>query len=164
MRGTQHKETGLNLSPKVSALYKAGDFNLRASYAMGFKAPTIKELYYEYTGSISGGSLTAYHGNTGLKGANLTIRFRQRGIRGEQVPGEPDRLRQLHPQHDRAGRDKKSPPNEKLLEIEKSKRYTNLTKARIYGMDFTFNYRPVKDIHAGRRVQLCRSESAVCRR
>ena len=110
VRGTQHKETGLNLSPKVSALYKAGNFNLRASYAMGFKAPTIKELYYEHTGSIGGSSLTAYHGNTDLKAQNLTIHFHQRGVCRKQVPGEPDRICQLHPQHDRAGRDKKSPP------------------------------------------------------
>ena len=40
-------------------------------------------------------------------------------------------------------------PEEKLLEIEKSKKYTNLTKARIYGIDFTFNYRPTKDIMLG---------------
>lgn len=33
-------------------------------------------------------------------------------------------------------------PDEKFLEVEKSKQYKNLTKARIYGMDFTFNYHP----------------------
>ena len=68
VRGTQHKETGLNFSPKISGLYKPGEhINLRASYALGYKAPTIKELYYNYTGVIGGGALTAYHGNTELK-------------------------------------------------------------------------------------------------
>ena len=40
VRGTQHKETGLNFSPKISGLYKPGEhINLRASYALGYKAP-----------------------------------------------------------------------------------------------------------------------------
>ena len=33
-----------------------------------------------------------------------------------------------------------------VAEVEKSKRYKNLTKARIYGMDFTFNYHPAKSL------------------
>ena len=37
-------------------------------------------------------------------------------------------------------------PDEKFLEVEKSKQYKNLTKARIYGMDFTFNYHPAKSL------------------
>ena len=148
VRGTQHKETGLNLSPKVSALYKAGDFNLRASYAMGFKAPTIKELYYEYTGSIGGGSLTAYHGNTGLKAqtsqyASVSVEYVGSKFQAS-LTGYANFIRNMIELVEI-----KVTPEEKLLEIEKSKRYTNLTKARIYGMDFTFNYRPVKDIMLG---------------
>lgn len=43
-RGTVHKETGFNLSPKIAVLYNKGDFRLRASYALGYKSPTVKEL------------------------------------------------------------------------------------------------------------------------
>ena len=38
---------------------------------------------------------------------------------------------------------------EKLNEIEKSKKYMNLTRARIWGMDFTFSCQPTKDITIG---------------
>lgn len=147
-RATQHKETGLNISPKISGLYKAGDFNLRASYAMGFKAPTIKELYYNYTGSIGGGSLTAYHGNTDLKAqssnyASVSIEYVGNKFQAS-LTGYANYLRNMIELVEI-----KVTPEEKLNEIEKSKRYTNLTKARIYGMDFTFNYRPNKSIALG---------------
>lgn len=35
-------------SPKLSAMYKAGDCSLRASYAGGFRAPTLKEMYMNF--------------------------------------------------------------------------------------------------------------------
>ena len=148
VRGTQHKETGLNLSPKVSALYKAGNFNLRASYAMGFKAPTIKELYYEHTGSIGGSSLTAYHGNTDLKAqtsqyTSISVEYAGNKFQAS-LTGYANFIRNMIELVEI-----KVTPEEKLLEIEKSKKYTNLTKARIYGIDFTFNYRPTKDIMLG---------------
>lgn len=147
-RATQHKETGLNISPKISGLYKAGDFNLRASYAMGFKAPTIKELYYNYTGSIGGGSLTAYHGNTDLKAqssnyASVSIEYVGNKFQAS-LTGYANYLRNMIELVEI-----KVTPEEKLNEIEKSKIYTNLTKARIYGMDFSFNYRPHKAIALG---------------
>ena len=47
-RYVNHKEFGSAFTPKVSALYKLGDFNFRGTYAGGFKAPTLKELYYHY--------------------------------------------------------------------------------------------------------------------
>ena len=40
--------------------------------------------------------------------------------------------------------DIKVTPEEKLNEIERSKAYRNLTKARIWGVDFTFRYQPSK--------------------
>ncbi|WP_372754316.1 TonB-dependent receptor domain-containing protein [Labilibaculum sp.] len=61
VRYVQHKEFGSNFTPKLSALYKLNHFNLRATYAKGFKAPTLKELYYHY----QKGS-TLYLGNTEL--------------------------------------------------------------------------------------------------
>ncbi len=47
-RYVTHKEFGSAFTPKVSALYKLKDFNFRGTYAHGFKAPTLKELYYHY--------------------------------------------------------------------------------------------------------------------
>ena len=48
LRYVNHKEFGSVFTPKVSVLYKLGDFNFRGTYARGFKAPTLKELYYHY--------------------------------------------------------------------------------------------------------------------
>ncbi|MGQ1910756.1 TonB-dependent receptor [Marinifilum sp. RC60d5] len=61
IRYVKHKEYGNDFTPKVSALYKMNNFNFRATYAKGFKAPTLKELYYRYQ---KGSSL--YLGNSDL--------------------------------------------------------------------------------------------------
>lgn len=149
VRGTLYKETGVNLSPKVSALYKIGDnFNLRASYALGYKAPTVKELYYNYSAVLGAGALTAYHGNTDLKAQ--TSQYASAGIEytgakfQASITGYMNRLRNMIELVEIP-----LTPEEKMLEIEKSKRYENLTKARIYGMDFTFSYQPVKSVSLG---------------
>ncbi|WP_291858306.1 TonB-dependent receptor [Marinilabilia sp.] len=47
-RYVNHKEFGSAFTPKLSALYKLGDFNIRSTFGLGFKAPTLKELYYNY--------------------------------------------------------------------------------------------------------------------
>lgn len=42
-----------HLSPKLGLMYKAGDWSLRGSYAGGFRAPTLKEMYMDfYMGNI----------------------------------------------------------------------------------------------------------------
>ena len=61
-----HEQFGWTATPKVSLMYKAGDWNLRASWARGFKAPTIKELYYFYERAMMG-KLRIYIGNTALR-------------------------------------------------------------------------------------------------
>ncbi|MGM0375677.1 MAG: TonB-dependent receptor [Bacteroidota bacterium] len=48
LRYVNHKEFGSAFTPKVSLLYKTGNVNLRGTYGFGFKAPTLKELYYDY--------------------------------------------------------------------------------------------------------------------
>ncbi|MCU4175299.1 TonB-dependent receptor [Carboxylicivirga sp. N1Y90] len=61
LRVVKHNQFGMVVTPKLSALYKLNAFNLRATYSRGFKAPTMKELYYRYE---KRGSL--YLGNTNL--------------------------------------------------------------------------------------------------
>ena len=42
-----------HLSPKLGVMYKVADCSLRASYAGGFRAPTLKEMYMDfYMGNI----------------------------------------------------------------------------------------------------------------
>lgn len=48
VRYVKHKEFGNAFTPKVSLLYDLGNVNLRGTYGLGYKAPTLKELYYDY--------------------------------------------------------------------------------------------------------------------
>lgn len=58
-----HHETFKNkFNPKVSAMYALDHFNFRASYAAGFRAPNLQELYYD---KISG--TTVSQGNINIK-------------------------------------------------------------------------------------------------
>ncbi len=58
-----HHETFKNkFTPKLSAMYALTHFNFRASYAMGFRAPNLQELYYD---KISGSMVS--QGNINLK-------------------------------------------------------------------------------------------------
>lgn len=61
LRVVKHKEFGGAVTPKISALYKWNNINLRGTYGHGFKAPTVKELYYDYERRG-----TVYMGNTDL--------------------------------------------------------------------------------------------------
>lgn len=144
-RGTVHKETGFNLSPKIAVLYNKGDFRLRASYALGYKSPTVKELYYNYTATLGGGSLTAYHGNKDLKAqtsqyASVGAEYAGRKFQAN-VTAYANFLRNMIELVEI-----NLTAEEKLDEIEKSKMYLNLTQARIWGVDFTFNYQPVQTL------------------
>lgn len=144
-RSTVHKETGFNLSPKIAVLYNKGDFRLRASYALGYKSPTVKELYYNYTATLGGGSLTAYHGNKDLKAqtsqyASVGAEYAGRKFQAS-VTAYANFLRNMIELVEI-----NMTAEEKLDEIEKSKMYLNLTQARIWGVDFTFNYQPVQTL------------------
>ena len=63
-RLTVNQNFGVRITPKVSALYKLGACNLRATYSEGFKTPTLKELHYRYIRQMSIISLNL--GNTEL--------------------------------------------------------------------------------------------------
>ncbi len=46
LRYVHHETFANDLSPKATLMKKLGPVNLRASYSTGFRAPTLKELYY----------------------------------------------------------------------------------------------------------------------
>ncbi len=66
LRAIYHDQFGFMCTPKLSAMYKIGQFTNRISYANGFKSPTLKELYYYYE-SERMGTYTLYLGNEDLK-------------------------------------------------------------------------------------------------
>lgn len=59
-----HSDYGFHASPKISMLYRLGDFALRGGYGMGFRLPTLKELYASYQ---MGGFGFMIYGNPDLK-------------------------------------------------------------------------------------------------
>ena len=48
VRGNIHSEYDFHLSPSVSAMWRVGVLALRGGYGMGFRIPSLKELYSEY--------------------------------------------------------------------------------------------------------------------
>lgn len=55
LRYTHHEEFGDRVSPKASVMMPVGRFNFRVNYAAGFRAPDMKQLYYE---KVKGSSLS----------------------------------------------------------------------------------------------------------
>ncbi len=47
-RLTQHSSFGIHFTPKLSVMYSVGDFRFRAGVSNGFKAPSLKEMYYNF--------------------------------------------------------------------------------------------------------------------
>ncbi len=64
VRSDCHSDYGFHASPKVSLMWRFGDFALRGGYGMGFRIPTLKELHAEYP---MGGFGFLIHGNPDLK-------------------------------------------------------------------------------------------------
>jgi len=66
IRVIENKAFGFHATPKVSAMFKAGDFRLRTGWSKGFKSPTPKEQGYHYLRTM-GATTFLYLGNTDLK-------------------------------------------------------------------------------------------------
>jgi outer membrane receptor for ferrienterochelin and colicins len=48
IRSGTHSNYGFNAVPKISAMFKQGVLNFRASAGMGFRSPALKELYFSF--------------------------------------------------------------------------------------------------------------------
>jgi outer membrane receptor for ferrienterochelin and colicins len=48
IRSGSHSNYGFNAVPKISAMFKQGVLNFRASAGMGFRSPALKELYFSF--------------------------------------------------------------------------------------------------------------------
>ena len=64
LRFDYFSEAGLShVSPKIGLMYKVGPCSLRGSYAKGFRAPTLKEMYMDFFM----GNIFMIYGNPDLK-------------------------------------------------------------------------------------------------
>lgn len=80
VRFDTHQEIGTRLTPKIALLYSAGNFNTRATYAMGYRAPGIDELYYHMLKPMGSRHIITF-GNRDLKAedsdyASLNFEYR----------------------------------------------------------------------------------------
>lgn len=66
VRFDHHQDIGGRITPKASLMYNVGPVNIRAAYAMGFRAPSIVELYYHMIKPM-GSRNTITLGNPGLR-------------------------------------------------------------------------------------------------
>jgi outer membrane receptor for ferrienterochelin and colicins len=48
IRASHHSSYGFNAAPKISVMFRAGDFNFRTSAGTGFRSPSLKELYMNF--------------------------------------------------------------------------------------------------------------------
>jgi outer membrane receptor for ferrienterochelin and colicins len=65
VRYNYHQTFGTRLTPKAALMYSLGNFNLRATYSAGFRAPGLDELYYHYF-SVNRGKAQISFGNKDL--------------------------------------------------------------------------------------------------
>ena len=65
LRVDHNEQFGVHLTPKLSSMLSLGNYKLRASWAQGFKSPTLKEMHYRYVRDMGGVRL--FLGNTSLK-------------------------------------------------------------------------------------------------
>lgn len=139
VRLVHHKEFGQRLTPKVALHYSPGDFSLRATYSSGFKAPTVKELYYDYITVIMS-HMKAYYGNRNLAPQTSDyVSFDagyDNGTVSVSLTGYYNRLRNMI-----ALVEIPTSAEDKLLEVEATMQYKNLTRARTYGADFSIDWK-----------------------
>lgn len=80
LRFDSHQEIGSRLTPKVALMYHLGNFNTRTTYAMGYRAPGIDELYYHMLKPMGSRHIITF-GNRDLKAedsdyASLNLEYR----------------------------------------------------------------------------------------
>lgn len=147
IRGVYHKEFDARITPKVSVLYKPGNFNLRGTWSLGFKAPTTQELYYNYIGTMMG-SLKAYYGNSNLK--PQTSQYVSIGAEYVSHAFQISMTGYSNSIHNMiALTTVPTSAEDKFLEVQETKMYKNLSKARVYGIDVSLTYNPVKNLTLG---------------
>lgn len=143
LRLVDHKDYGLHLTPKISLMYRLGDFNLRATYSAGFKSPTVKELYYEYITTLVS-KQKVYYGNPDLKPQLSNyyaagVEYNGRIVR-MSATGYYNRIRNMILLHEVP-----VPPSLSMEEIDEAMRYDNYARARSFGADVSITVKPGRD-------------------
>ena len=141
LRLTRNEGFGTRLTPKLSAMLKIGDLQLRATWSQGYKTPTPKELHYQYIRNMSGVYL--YLGNTNLK-AQTSNYF---GLSAEYTIGQLTMT--LSPYYNKVDDmialvtiPNSQAPGDLIVQYDphRVRQYQNIEDAQTYGIDFTIRY------------------------
>lgn len=131
-----HETFKNRLNPKLSVMYQYNGFNLRASYASAFRAPTLQQLY-----AISEKNHKITVGSTNLKPEtsnfyDLNAEYNNQYF-SVSVSTYWNEIRNLidYKEIDLTAEDIAN-------KITSRKEYANIGKARIKGLDASFNVRP----------------------
>ena len=142
LRLNWNEQFGARLTPKVSAMWKAGqNWRLRGTWSQGFKTPTTKELFYCYVRQMSGTYL--YLGNTKLKpqasnyyGVSAEYTWRQLNVTVSTYYNKVDDMIALVtiPNY--------QAPEEYIVKYDpvKTRQYQNIEDAKTYGVDVNVRY------------------------
>ena len=99
VRYDHHEQTGGRFTPKVAAMYNIGNFNVRATYAAGFRAPGIDELYYHMFKKTMGTRATISLGDENLDPRTQQLLLHQHGIPHQPFQCFRHRLSELCKEH-----------------------------------------------------------------
>lgn len=131
-----HETFKSRFNPKVSVMYKLGEFNLRASYASAFRAPTLQQLYAisEKSNKITVGSTNLDPESSNFY--NLNAEYNNKYI-SASVSFYQNDIRNLIDY-----KDMELTAEDHENGIISRKAYANIGKARIQGIDLGFTARP----------------------
>ena len=143
LRLNRNKGFGWRLTPKASAMLKAGRMRLRASWSQGFKTPTLKEMNYRYIREMS--SIIMYLGNPSLQAQtsnyfSLGAEYTHGGL-NMTVTGYYNRLDNMITLVNIPTAEAPAEYRQQYGEmLNKVRRYANMEDARTYGIDFNVSY------------------------
>ena len=151
LRLNRNEQFGWRLTPKVSAMVKAGDdWRIRAAWSQGFKTPTPKELHYRYVRDMNGTYL--FLGNTNLKPQSsnyfsLGIEYNHGGF-SATATGYYNQVDDMIALVTIPNSEAPADLYTQYLPL-KTRQYKNLESAKTYGVDVNMRYRINREWTAG---------------
>lgn len=152
-----YQAIGSRFTPKATLMYHIGDFNVRASYAMGYRAPGLDELYYHLMKPMGSRHIITF-GNPDLKseasnyfGVNLeyrTDRF-SASVTGyinrvsNMITSSSTKFNDLSDAEQAALRDEFPEINDVKLSSLSVKQYYNYSRANVKGLEVNLTAMPL---------------------
>jgi len=139
-RYTHHSVFGNAFSPKVNIMVSPGDLRFRAGYSRGFKAPDATELYSDFMM----GAVSHNIGNPDLKPEKSNYFYFSTEYRLQNFTASMDIYRNdINNKIQSAYVIVKDEDGVESTEM----RYSNVDKALIRGVEFSFDYYPLKKLY-----------------